>query len=183
MQINFNDAAGKTHSVSHDLNFASAKYETKHVITFKNPKAPSAILERLRSSGPVPGDEVNGASGKKRQSEIGASGVPKKKKGDGKGVDMDKLAEGLQKLGEDDLLQVVQMVHDNKNEDSWMRNDVEREYLVRQIYILDSPSENAQLTNTQQKANFTSTYTLSQTSFISMLWGFTKEKGAIEVGA
>lgn len=44
MQINFNDAAGKTHSVSHDLNFASAKYETKHVITFKNPKAPSAIL-------------------------------------------------------------------------------------------------------------------------------------------
>ena len=135
MQINFNDAAGKTHSVSHDLNFASAKYETKHVITFKNPKAPSAILERLRSSGPVPGDEVNGASGKKRQSEIGASGVPKKKKGDGKGVDMDKLAEGLQKLGEDDLLQVVQMVHDNKNEDSWMRNDVEREYLSdRSIY-------------------------------------------------
>lgn len=39
---------------------------------------------------------------------------------------MDKLAEGLQKLGEDDLLQVVQMVHDNKSEDSWMRNDIER---------------------------------------------------------
>lgn len=52
----------------------------------------------------------------------------KKKAGDGsKGVDMDRLAEGLQKLGEDDLLQVVQMVHDNKSEDSWMRNDVERE--------------------------------------------------------
>ena len=29
---------------------------------------------------------------------------------------MDRLAEGLQKLGEDDLLQVVQMVHDNKSE-------------------------------------------------------------------
>ena len=39
---------------------------------------------------------------------------------------MDKLAEGLQKLGEDDLLQVVQMVHDNKSEESWMRNDVDR---------------------------------------------------------
>jgi transcription initiation factor TFIID/TFIIF subunit len=42
---------------------------------------------------------------------------------------MDKLAEGLQKLGEDDLLQVVQMVHDNKTADSYTKNDVEREYL------------------------------------------------------
>lgn len=40
---------------------------------------------------------------------------------------MDKLAEGLQKLGEDDLLQVVQMVHDHKSDESWMRNDIERE--------------------------------------------------------
>lgn len=39
---------------------------------------------------------------------------------------MDKLADGLQKLGEDDLLQVVQMVHDNKAPDSYTRNDVER---------------------------------------------------------
>jgi transcription initiation factor IIF auxiliary subunit len=39
---------------------------------------------------------------------------------------MDKLAEGLQKLGEDDLLQVVQMVHDNKSADSYTKNDVER---------------------------------------------------------
>jgi hypothetical protein len=39
---------------------------------------------------------------------------------------MDKLADGLQKLGEDDLLQVVQMVHDNKSPDSYTKNDVER---------------------------------------------------------
>ena len=39
---------------------------------------------------------------------------------------MDKLADGLQKLGEDDLLQVVQMVHDNKSADSYTVNDVER---------------------------------------------------------
>jgi transcription initiation factor IIF auxiliary subunit len=39
---------------------------------------------------------------------------------------MDKLADGLQKLGEDDLLQVVQMVHDNKAPDSYTKNDVER---------------------------------------------------------
>ena len=45
-----------------------------------------------------------------------------------KNVDMDKLADGLQKLGEDDLLQVVQMVHDNKSEDSYTRNDVDRKF-------------------------------------------------------
>lgn len=39
---------------------------------------------------------------------------------------MDKLADGLQRLGEDDLLQVVQMVHDNKSADSYTKNDVER---------------------------------------------------------
>lgn len=39
---------------------------------------------------------------------------------------MDKLADGLQRLGEDDLLQVVQMVHDHKAPDSYTKNDVER---------------------------------------------------------
>jgi transcription initiation factor IIF auxiliary subunit len=38
---------------------------------------------------------------------------------------MDKLADGLQKLNEDDLLQVVQMVHDHKTPDSYTKNDVE----------------------------------------------------------
>lgn len=38
---------------------------------------------------------------------------------------MEKLADGLQKLGEDDLLQVVQMVHDNKTTETYTKNDVE----------------------------------------------------------
>lgn len=41
-------------------------------------------------------------------------------------IDMDKLAENLQKLGEDDLLQVVQMVHDNKTAETYTKNDVDR---------------------------------------------------------
>jgi len=41
---------------------------------------------------------------------------------------MEKLADGLQKLGEDDLLQVVQMVHDNKTVDTYTKNDVESEF-------------------------------------------------------
>jgi len=44
---------------------------------------------------------------------------------------MDKLADGLQKLGEDDLLQVVQMVHDNKSPDSYTKNDIERKSWFR----------------------------------------------------
>lgn len=42
---------------------------------------------------------------------------------------MDKLAENLQKLGEDDLLQVVQMVHDNKTAETYTKNDVDRQLI------------------------------------------------------
>lgn len=112
------------------MNFQQPKYEVKHVITFKNPKP--VLLAALRDSGPVPGDPTNGAAASnKRTSDIAAIGSEKKKKkvaDSSKAFDMDKLAEGLQKLNEDDLLQVVQMVHDHKSEDSWMRNDVEREW-------------------------------------------------------
>jgi transcription initiation factor TFIID/TFIIF subunit len=131
------DVSGKDHAITHDLNFHNNRYEVKQVITFKNPKAP--LLGALRGSGPVPGDTatdagVNGASSsKKRQS--GANETQKRKKLDTKGIDMDKLAEGLQKLGEDDLLLVVQMVHDNKSDESWMRNDVDRKSL-HSIYII-----------------------------------------------
>lgn len=38
---------------------------------------------------------------------------------------MDKLAENLQRLQEDDLLQVVQMVHDHKTADSYTKNDID----------------------------------------------------------
>lgn len=41
---------------------------------------------------------------------------------------MEKLAEGLQKLGEDDLLQVVQMVQDHKAPDSYTKNDSESKF-------------------------------------------------------
>lgn len=153
MQINLTDVSGKTHTISHDLNFQSAKYEIKHILNFKNPKQGQPIYEKLRTSGPVPGDAADAS--KKRASEVGATGAPKKKKaGDSKGVDMDKLAEGLQKLGEDDLLQVVQMVHDNKSEESWLRNDVEQGEFHVDLYTLPEV-------------------------LISMLWNFTKDKGVL----
>jgi transcription initiation factor IIF auxiliary subunit len=42
-----------------------------------------------------------------------------------KSVDMEKLADGLQKLSEDDLLHIVTMIHDNKTSETYTKNDVE----------------------------------------------------------
>ena len=41
---------------------------------------------------------------------------------------MDKLADNLQRLSEDDLLQVVQLVHEHKSSDSYTKNDVDGEF-------------------------------------------------------
>ena len=38
---------------------------------------------------------------------------------------MEKLADGLQRLSEDDLLHVVQLVHDNKSPETYTKNDIE----------------------------------------------------------
>jgi hypothetical protein len=60
----------------------------------------------------------------------------KKKSRRDKNVDMEKLADGLQKLGEDDLLHVVTMVHDNKTSETYTKNDVESRFWF--IHIAES---------------------------------------------
>lgn len=109
-----NEKSGK-HTIQHDLNFANEKYEAKHTIVFKNPS--SALLNILRETGPVPGEE----NGRKKDSE-------KKRKRPTGNVDIEKLAENLVKLDEESLLQVVQMIHDNKTADTYTKNDVERKF-------------------------------------------------------
>jgi len=48
---------------------------------------------------------------------------------------MEKLADNLQKMNEDDLLVIVQMIHDNKSPDSWTKNDVDRKFhLLRSVW-------------------------------------------------
>lgn len=69
---------------------------------------------------------------------------------------MEKLADNLQKLGEDDLLQVVEMVHNNKTADTYTKNDVERKpiddflsfYPFCQVFFL---SFSLSLLNTDKK--------------------------------
>lgn len=51
-------------------------------------------------------------------------------------IDMEKLADNLQRLGEDDLLQVVSMVHENKTADTYTKNDVERKIPRLKFIIL-----------------------------------------------
>ena len=68
-------ADNKDHQVFHDLNFAQPRYESKHVITFKNPKP--ALMAALRETGPVPGDE-NGM--KSKRAAGGDEGSKKKKR-------------------------------------------------------------------------------------------------------
>lgn len=49
---------------------------------------------------------------------------------------MEKLADGLQKLSEDDLLQVVTMVHDNKTSETYTKNDVESRSTLSEVKCL-----------------------------------------------
>ncbi|GAB7357943.1 hypothetical protein MBLNU230_g0110t1 [Neophaeotheca triangularis] len=115
------------HTLGHDLNFQQERYESTHNITFRNPKP--ELLALLKDSGPVPstGDGATNGTGAPPQ---------KKKKAGTRNVDMEKLAEALPHLGEDDLLQVVQMVHDNKSEDTYTKNDVENGEFHVDLYTL-----------------------------------------------
>ncbi|KAL8683782.1 MAG: hypothetical protein Q9186_000268 [Xanthomendoza sp. 1 TL-2023] len=118
---------GGDHEFTHDLNFQQERYEAEHKITFKNPKA--NLLEKLKESGPVGGEE-NGVKSKRGDESA------KKKKRSEKTVDMEKLADSLQRLGEEDLLQVVEMVHNNKTADTYTKNDVDQGEFHVDLYTL-----------------------------------------------
>ncbi|KAM3087289.1 transcription factor TFIIF complex subunit Tfg3 [Clarireedia jacksonii] len=121
----FTTEKGGKNTIAHDLNFAKPRYEAKHVVHFKNPSR--ELINLLRETGPVPGDE-NGASRKKGDAD-------KKRKRTNQ-IDMEKLAEGLVKLQEDDLLHVVQMIHDNKTEDTYTKNDIDQGEFHVDLYTL-----------------------------------------------
>ncbi|KAG6989842.1 transcription initiation factor TFIID subunit 14 [Physcia stellaris] len=129
---------GGDHTITHDLNFRSPRYEAFHTVTFKNPKP--ALAAALAESGPM----ENGIKKK------GDESAKKKKRAD-RGVDMEKLADNLQRLTEDDLLQVVQLIHDNKSPETYTKNDVEQGEFHVDLYTLPD-------------------------SLVRQLWDFTQEK-------
>lgn len=119
-----NPKGGET-TIVHDLNFREPEYTNHQPVTFRNPKP--ELAERLRESGPV-ADAGAGTNGTAK--------APAKKKTGARTVDMEKLASGMERLGEDDLLHVVQLVHDNKSDDTYMKNDVENGEFHVDLYTL-----------------------------------------------
>ncbi|ETS75504.1 hypothetical protein PFICI_12448 [Pestalotiopsis fici W106-1] len=101
-------------TVYHDLNFQKPRYETIQTIQIKNPS--QALLQILRETGPVASDD-DPKLAKARKANDG-----KKRKA---GYDFEKMADGLTKLGEDELLHVIQLIHDHKNEDTYTKNDMD----------------------------------------------------------
>ncbi|EFY92371.1 putative transcription initiation factor IIF 30K chain [Metarhizium acridum CQMa 102] len=102
--------------IIHDLNFLQEKYEATHTVTFKNPS--QALQERLRETGPLPNDDD------RQKKKTVAS-----KKG-GQKYDYEKIAEALEKLDEEDLLRVIQLINENKGPDTYIRSDVEVDNLA-----------------------------------------------------
>lgn len=118
---------------NHDLNFLLETYSIDHpvMVPLKNPQ----LIKLLAESGPVPTD------GEKRKAEDAfASKLKKLKLSNGsatKGsVDLDKLANGLTNLSEDDLIVIVQMVTDNRTNDMNIKNDVDNGEFTMDLYTL-----------------------------------------------
>jgi len=104
----------------HDLNFQQNRYETFHDVAFKSPKP--ELLAALENMG---------------SGEVSRHGDAAKKRGrKDKNVDMEKLADGLQKLLEDDLLHVIQLIHDHKTAETYTKNDVEAGEFHVDLYTL-----------------------------------------------
>jgi transcription initiation factor IIF auxiliary subunit len=113
---------GGKHTFVHDLNFAAPQYDVVHSIQFKNPS--QALQQILRETGPLPSDEER----KLKKADGG-----KKKK---IAVDIDKMADGIVKLEENDLLQVIQMVHDGKDDNTYIQNNIDAGEFSVDLYTL-----------------------------------------------
>ncbi|KAK3333342.1 yeats family-domain-containing protein [Cercophora scortea] len=121
----FTTEKGGKSSIQHDLNFAAPQYENIHTIQFKNPS--QALQQLLRETGPLPSDEE-----RKLKKVDGGS---KKKKS----FDVEKMADGLVKLSEDDLLQVIQMIHDHKDDNTYIQNNLDAGEFSVDLYTLPDP--------------------------------------------
>lgn len=101
----------KLSPIIQDLNFQKEEYSSTHTVTFKNPS--QALQERLRETGPLPNDED-----RSKKKSLG-------NKKSGQKYDFEKVADALQKLEEEDLLKVIQMINEGKGPDTYIRSDIE----------------------------------------------------------
>lgn len=153
------DKAGDR-KINHDLNFYKEKYVIDKQITINTTK--QNLLKELAKSGPVPssGSDLNNSNdnstGATTNSTTTTTGAEKRKNAavsstsaaDSKnvkkakttankgGVDLEKMAELLTKLREDDLLGVVQMINDNRTPEMNIKNDVDNGEFTMDLYTL-----------------------------------------------
>lgn len=122
---------------SHDLNFLQEKYTVDHTISVPTNKS-QILNSALQESGTVP--ETDEASGKRKTESDANNKLKKQKSGTSnpmKGaVDLEKLANGLTKLSEDDLIVIIQMVTDNRTNDMNIKNDVDNGEFTMDLYTL-----------------------------------------------
>ncbi|OIW33554.1 SAS complex, SAS5 subunit/transcription initiation factor IID, subunit 14 [Coniochaeta ligniaria NRRL 30616] len=116
------EKGGKT-SIPHDLNFAKPTYENVHKVLFKNPSM--ALQAILRETGPVPTDE------ERKIKKVDAG--PKNKK---RVYDIEKMADALPQCEEDDLLQIIQMIHDGKTDNTFVSNNIDAGEFSVDLYTL-----------------------------------------------
>lgn len=124
--------------INHDLNFLQEKYTIDHVISVpinKNQTLNKLLLE----SGPLPNNADDLTNKRKTDSELNNK-LKKSRTSNGnafKGsIDLEKLANGLTKLNEDDLIVIVQMVTDNRTNDMNIKNDVDNGEFTMDLYTL-----------------------------------------------
>ncbi|KAK8441497.1 transcription factor TFIIF complex subunit Tfg3 [Candidozyma auris] len=119
---------------NHDLNFLQETYTVDHQISI--PLKSAQLNKLLAESGPVPVDDS------KRKNDGDLASKSKKLKGASNGaatkgsVDLEKLANGLTKLSEDDLIVIVQMVTDNRTNEMNIKNDVDNGEFTMDLYTL-----------------------------------------------
>lgn len=120
--------------ISHDLNFAQTEYSIDHTVSFNNPSP--GLIALLQRSGPV----TTQTSTKRSGSDLEDKSKVKKPRIAEKGnVNLEKLARGLEKISEDHLLNVVQMVTDNKTPDMFVENDPEAGEFRMDLCTLPDP--------------------------------------------
>lgn len=125
--------------ITHDLNFLQEAYEVDHVIQVPTNKP--LLAAELAKTGLM--DEATTANSNNKRKTAAAIAEPKVKKAKTasastvKGnVDIEKLAFGLTKLNEDDLVGVVQMVTDNRTPEMNVTNNVEEGEFIIDLYSL-----------------------------------------------
>jgi transcription initiation factor IIF auxiliary subunit len=105
---------GGKQTIPHDLNFAAPQYENIHTLTFKNPS--QALQQLLRETGPLPSDEERKAK----------KADPSKKKKTS--IDIEKMASALVEQSEEDLLKVIQIIHDGKDDTTYINQNLDGEF-------------------------------------------------------